>query len=91
MFFERCFARYCEALFIFVKTKSVMKSIVLLLAMCAFGLTASAQKIYSVDAEYKAQVKVYVVDAEYKADLVVYKENAEYKAGNNDGRWYFRC
>ena len=47
-----------------------MKSIVLFFALCAFGLSASAQKIYSVDAEYKAQVKVYVVDAEYKADLV---------------------
>ena len=66
-----------------------MKSIVVLFALCMFGISASAQKIYSVDAEYKAQVKVYVVDAEYKADLLVYKENAEYKAGDNDGRWYF--
>ena len=52
-------------------------------------LTTNAQLVYSVDAEYKADVKVYVVDAEYKADLLVFKENAEYKAGNNDGKWYF--
>ncbi len=58
-----------------------MKSIVLLLALYAFGYAASAQKIYSVDAEYKAQVKVYVVDAEYKADLKIYFVDAEYKAG----------
>jgi len=82
--------RPSERLIILVEIKkSAMKPIVLLLALCAFGFAASAQKIYSVDAEYKAQVKVYVVDAEYKADLLVYKENAEYKAGNNDGRWFF--
>ncbi len=64
----------------------------LALASCLFlgGMTTlNAQKIYSVDAEYKADVKVYVVDAEYKADLLVYKEDAEYKAGNNDGKWFF--
>ena len=87
---QRSSERPCETLVIFVETKNtVMKSIVLLFALCVFGLSASAQKIYSVDAEYKAQVKVYVVDAEYKADLLVYKEDAEYKAGKNDGSWYF--
>ena len=60
-------------------------------ALLVLGLhyTSSAQLVYSVDAEYKADVKVYVVDAEYKADLLVFKESAEYKAGNNDGKWYF--
>ncbi len=67
-----------------------MKRILTLLSL--FFLTMfslKAQKVYSVDAPYKADVKVFVVDAEYKADLFVYKVDAEYKAGNNDGKWYF--
>lgn len=61
---------------------------------CAFVLillaaSASAQKIYSVNADYKADVKVYVVDADYKADLLVYKVDSDYKAGKNDGKWFF--
>lgn len=59
-----------------------MKKFLLLVALTLAGTSAvNAQKVYSVDAEYKADVKVYVVDAEYKADLLVYKEDAEYKAG----------
>lgn len=34
-------------------------------------ISVSAQKIYSVDHEYQADIKVFVVDAEYKADLIV--------------------
>ena len=60
-------------------------------------LSAKAQKIYSVDAEYKAgendgkwffvdaeykaKKKIFFVDAEYKAELKVYFVDAEYKAG----------
>ena len=58
-----------------------MKSIVLLFALCVFSLSASAQKIYSVDAEYKANKKIYFEDAEYKAELKIYFVDAEYKAG----------
>ena len=64
------------------------KIVVISLFLFAAGIV-KAQKIFSVDAEYKANVKVFVVDAEYKADLLVYKVSAEYKAGSNDGKWFF--
>ena len=51
--------------------------------------TSKAQKIYSVDKDYKADVKVFVVSSDYKADLLVYKVSSDYKAGNNDGKWFF--
>ena len=54
-----------------------------------FPLSGFSQRIFSVDAEYKADIKVFVVDAEYKADLVVYKVKEAYQAGKNDGQWYF--
>ena len=67
-----------------------MKRILFLLA---FGLTfvgsASAQKVYSTDHEYQAEVKVYVVDHEYQADLLVYKESHDYQATGNEGKWFF--
>ena len=40
-----------------------------LLFVCAMS-SFFAQKIYSVDADYKANVKVFVVDADYKADYL---------------------
>lgn len=67
-----------------------MKRILFLLA---FGLTfvgsASAQKVYSTNHEYQAEVKVYVVDHEYQADLLVYKESHDYQATGNEGKWFF--
>lgn len=50
-----------------------------------------AQKIYSEDKEYRADVKVFVVDKEYQADLVVYKTDRDYlaKKSENKGIWYF--
>ncbi len=70
-------------------TTYLMKTL-LLSALLVCSMTAlNAQKIYSVDAEYKADVKVFVVDAEYKADLLVFKEDAEYKATGNEGKWFF--
>ena len=50
---------------------------------------ANAQKVFSVDQSYKADIKVFVVDNNYKADLLVYKVDAAYKAGKNDGKWFF--
>jgi len=55
--------------------------------MAATGLYA--QKVYSTDHEYQADVKVYVVDHEYQADLLVYTESHEYQASGNEGKWYF--
>lgn len=54
------------------------------------SINMSAQKIYSVDHEYQADVKVFVVDAEYKADLVVYRTDKEYRAKKeeNKGIWF---
>ncbi len=61
-----------------------MKKLILLLAsICLFLSPLKAQKIYSVDQEYKADIKVYVVDQEYKADLLVYKVDQSYKAKGN--------
>ncbi|MDE5958524.1 MAG: hypothetical protein K2G78_09525, partial [Muribaculaceae bacterium] len=68
-----------------------MRRLMLLLPLLGaiFG-HAEAQKIYSVDSAYKADVKVYVVDHEYQADLVVYRTDREYKAkkSENKGIWY---
>ena len=57
-----------------------MKRIILFFAIIVgFASQNYAQKVYSTDADYKADVKVYVVDADYKADLLVYKVDADYK------------
>ena len=63
---------------------------VLVLVLTFFYVNANAQKIYSVDHEYLADIKVYVVDKDYKADLIVYKTDKEYKAkaSENKGIWY---
>ncbi len=67
-----------------------MKKFILFIALIiGFSNSNYAQKVYSVNASYKADIKVYVVDAEYKADLLVYKENADYKADGNEGHWFF--
>lgn len=71
-------------------SKTIMKNkIFILITLLFISFAMNAQKIYSEDAAYKADVKIYVVDAEYKADLLVYKVDAEYKAGKNDGKWFF--
>lgn len=51
----------------------------------------SAQKVYSVDHDYQADIKVYVVDKDYRADLIVYKTDHSYRAKSNEnkGIWYF--
>ena len=43
--------------------------------------TSKAQKIYSVDKDYKADVKVFVVNSDYKAELKIYFVESAYKAG----------
>ena len=54
------------------------------------SMSISAQKIYSIDHEYQADIKVFVMDSEYKADLIVYKTDKEYRAkvSENKGIWY---
>lgn len=54
------------------------------------SMAISAQKIYSIDHEYQADIKVFVMDSEYQADLIVYKTDKEYRAkvSENKGIWY---
>lgn len=61
-------------------------SIIIALLSIIYVQTASAQKVYSTDRQYQADVKVFVVDHEYQADLKVYFTDKEYRAGwkNND-------
>lgn len=62
----------------------------LALASLAFSAdSATAQKIFSVDYESRADVKVFVVDYESRADLLVFKEEYESRADGNDGHWFF--
>jgi hypothetical protein len=54
-----------------------MRNIILILSLTFCGFqSVNAQKVYS-------------VDADYKADLLVYKVKSDYQAGNNDGKWFF--
>ncbi len=71
----------------------VMRPLILpLLALVSLAFSAestSAQKIFSVDYESRADVKVFVVDYESQADLLVYKEDYESRAEGNEGHWFF--
>lgn len=50
-----------------------------------------AQKVYSVDHDYQANIKVIVVDKDYRAYLIVYKTDKSHraKANENNGIWHF--
>ncbi len=50
---------------------------------------ARAQKVYSTDSRYDADVIVYVTDSKYDADLLVYKVSSKYEADGNEGLWFF--
>lgn len=75
---------------IFMKMKRVGFLIISLYCLLC-GSGGEAQKIYSVDNRYQADVKVFVVDHEYQADLVVYKTDKNYRAkkSENKGIWFF--
>ncbi|MYM13168.1 DUF6150 family protein [Muribaculum intestinale] len=66
-------------------------SIIIALLSIIYVQTASAQKVYSTDRQYQADVKVFVVDHEYQADLIVYKTDKDYRAkkSENKGIWFF--
>lgn len=79
-----------ETLMCRYRNKYFMKKLIIIcVALTGIISNTSAQKIFSTDADYKADVKVYVTDADYKADLLVYKVDADYKAVGNEGKWYF--
>lgn len=74
------------------KGKPIMKKFTILLVFMLSLMYASncmAQKIYSIDSKYDADLKVYVTDSKYDADLVVYKVKSQYDADGNKGLWYF--
>jgi hypothetical protein len=43
--------------------------------LLSFG--TKAQKVFSVNAGYQADIKIYVVDADYEVDLLVYKVDTD--------------
>lgn len=72
--------------------KNIWNKLFLIVVLAILSVSISnAQKIYSVDYAYQADVKVFVVDKEYKADLVVYRTDKDYKAkaSENKGIWNF--
>ena len=75
---------------IMLRTLCKRTTLVILYIIVIGTVRGYAQKIFSVNHDYQADVKVFVVDAEYKADLVVYKTDKEYRAkkGENKDIWY---
>ena len=71
------------------KGSAMKRFLLVLVAVLAASAGMYAQKVYSTEKEYQADVKVYVVDHEYQADLLVYVEDHDYQAKGNEGRWYF--
>jgi hypothetical protein len=49
------------------------------------AITTNAQKVYSVDSQWQADVKVYVVDSVWQADLSVYKVDSQWDF--TDSEW----
>ena len=64
---------------------------VFLSVLIAVGLSiqADAQKVFSTDSKYDADVKVFVANSKYDADLVVFKCTSKYDAKDNKGLWFF--
>lgn len=69
----------------------MQKTIVFGLAILLLGCfkEAIAQKVYSCNNRYDADIKVYVVENRYDADLLVYKVKNAYDVDGNKGLWYF--
>jgi len=64
------------------------KTIFITLLFCGLFFTKSfAQKIYSVNYDYQADIKIFVTQYEYQADLLVYKVKYDYQAKGNQGLW----
>ena len=72
------------------KLTTAFRRLTAALAVTALAcVSANAQKVYSTDYEYQADVKVFVVDKSYRADLIVYRVKHEYQAKGNKGLWFF--
>lgn len=75
-----------------MKSNKLLIFIVLLIFLLIQPINkVKAQKIYTTDREYQAEIKVFVVNSQYQADLLVYKTDKEYKArsSENKGIWFF--
>ena len=62
---------------------------VLLILFFTCSIKANAQKIFSCNNRYDADIKVFVVENRYDADLLVYKVKNAYDADGNKGLWFF--
>lgn len=71
------------------KGGNMKRVLLVLVAVLAVSAGMYAQKVYSTEKEYQADVTVYAVDHEYQADLLVYVEDHEYQARGNEGKWFF--
>lgn len=74
-----------------IKGQLIQLILIFVAILCLFTIVSLAQKVYSVDHDYQADVKVFVVDKDYRADLIVYKTDKSHraKANENKGIWYF--
>ncbi len=63
--------------------------IFILIPFLFLSLVSDAQKIYSCDSKYDADLKIFVVESKYSADLLVYKAYSRYDAKGNEGLWHF--
>ena len=66
-----------------------MKKIILIASILLVITKITAQKVYSVNSEFDADVKIFVLNSEFDADLLVYKVKSEFDAGKNNGKWFF--
>lgn len=64
-------------------------SLLFLFLLALQPMDGTAQKIFSVEYESRADVKVFVVDYESRADLLVFKEDYVSQANGNEGHWHF--
>jgi len=69
--------------------RSLFLLIFILIPFLFLSLVSSAQKIYSCESKYDADVKIFVVESKYDADLLVYKADSKYDAKGNEGIWHF--
>jgi hypothetical protein len=60
----------------YLRIMKVVKRVVVLSLIILSSASLKAQKVFEVNADWKANVKVYLVDANWKADLLVFKVDA---------------
>jgi lipocalin len=72
-----------------MKLNQIITGCAVAMAIALSSVSACAQKVYSTNYKYQADVKVYVTDKEYRADLLVYRTDREHHAKDNNGVWYF--